>query len=347
MAERKKEDDNNNKKKKTKQPVLGVGDVVRTAAHQYSVVKQLGQGGFGAVLEVVEQDPRRGQEPKRWAMKLEEIEIDKGAMANRLKIEVAVMKRIRDAPVEHKKHFTHMHDRCRTPDYRAIVMTLVGPSLADLLKRRRPDGFSVATALKLGLHTCEAIDDLHRLGFLHRDIKPANYATGADAHKIFLLDFGISKRYLDDRGHLRLPREAVHFLGTTRYAARTCHQSREQGRRDDLESWFYMLVEFFNPAAVFWRDTHDRNEEAEGAHRGAPPLLRQVSAAASRPHPRLHRHARLRGHARLPAHLPAAQVPDVARRRRREAAHLLAGAVLCRRPLLLPLTFPPLVILPH
>lgn len=260
MAERKKEDDNNNKKKKTKQPVLGVGDVVRTAAHQYSVVKQLGQGGFGAVLEVVEQDPRRGQEPKRWAMKLEEIEIDKGAMANRLKIEVAVMKRIRDAPVEHKKHFTHMHDRCRTPDYRAIVMTLVGPSLADLLKRRRPDGFSVATALKLGLHTCEAIDDLHRLGFLHRDIKPANYATGADAHKIFLLDFGISKRYLDDRGHLRLPREAVHFLGTTRYAARTCHQSREQGRRDDLESWFYMLVEFFNPAAVFWRDTHDRNE---------------------------------------------------------------------------------------
>lgn len=56
----------------------------------------------------------------------------------------------------------------------------------------------------------------------------------------------------------RLPREIVRFLGTVRFASRNCHRSREQCRRDDLESWMYMVLEFTDCSALPWCRTVDR-----------------------------------------------------------------------------------------
>ncbi|VDO14406.1 unnamed protein product [Haemonchus placei] len=85
-----------------------------------------------------------------------------------------------------------------------------------------------------------AVRDLHDIGFLHRDLKLANFAIGIDrpSHEtIFMLDFGIAKRIAGDDGIIPEPREKVSFMGTRRYASRAAHQMKEQGRKDDVESW--------------------------------------------------------------------------------------------------------------
>lgn len=51
----------------------------------------------------------------------------------------------------------------------------------------------------------------------------------------------------------------VRFLGTIRFASRSCHNSREQCRRDDLESWVYMLIEFTEYASLPWSKIVDRD----------------------------------------------------------------------------------------
>lgn len=42
------------------------------------------------------------------------------------------------------------------------------------------------------------LNTIHSKFFLHKDIKPANFVLGRGKHsdKVYLLDFGLSKRYI-------------------------------------------------------------------------------------------------------------------------------------------------------
>ncbi|KAK6051094.1 hypothetical protein COOONC_11402 [Cooperia oncophora] len=78
------------------------------------------------------------------------------------------------------------------------------------------------------------------------DIKPQNYAVGLaeQQNMVYMLDFGIARKYtVGDTKEVKLPRAKVSFLGTVRFASRACHKNLEQGRKDDLESWIFMLYE--------------------------------------------------------------------------------------------------------
>ncbi|VDO19507.1 unnamed protein product, partial [Heligmosomoides polygyrus] len=59
-------------------------------------------------------------------------------------------------------------------------------------------------------------------------------------------------------GHLIPPRKDVGWRGTTRYGSLTAHKRQDLGRRDDLESWFYMTVEMTR-GTLPWRLVTDRN----------------------------------------------------------------------------------------
>ncbi|KAK5978024.1 Protein kinase domain-containing protein [Trichostrongylus colubriformis] len=53
------------------------------------------------------------------------------------------------------------------------------------------------------------------------------------------------RRYIDNENAVRRPRWASGFRGTQRYAAISCHISREMARKDDLESWLYQQATVF------------------------------------------------------------------------------------------------------
>uniref|UniRef100_A0A915BJG2 Protein kinase domain-containing protein n=1 Tax=Parascaris univalens TaxID=6257 RepID=A0A915BJG2_PARUN len=60
------------------------------------------------------------------------------------------------------------------------------------------------------------------------------------------------------RKRFSIPRRQVKFIGTIRFASRNCHLGKEQSRRDDLESWLYMLLEFTQYAILPWSRTINR-----------------------------------------------------------------------------------------
>ena len=68
---------------------------------------------------------------------------------------------------------------------------------------------------------------------------------GKKADKLFMIDFGLSRKYRDSRTNLHIPtKDDKTLTGTARYASINAHLGIEQSRRDDLEALGYVLVYF-------------------------------------------------------------------------------------------------------
>lgn len=129
---------------------------------------------------------------------------------------------------------------------RVMVMKYLGNSLDHLLHICGGGVFTLHTTLMVGLQIFDALMLLHGCGYVHRDIKPDNFlmGIGPDKAKLYLIDFGLAKRYKSvDRVHIRRT-EGKNLIGTARYASINSHIGIELSRRDDMESLGYMLIYF-------------------------------------------------------------------------------------------------------
>ncbi|KAI6192891.1 Protein kinase domain-containing protein [Aphelenchoides fujianensis] len=200
---------------------LKPGEVVTNAKHGYVILKLLGEGGFGAVYRLATSSTNRSPLLPCCSASI-------GA-------------------------------RRRSSSF--LVMELVGMSLDDLKRERPGKVFSMGTGIGAAIQCLEAVQDLHKHGFIHRqaparDLKPANYACGLKykRHIIYLLDFGIARRIVNDENRIKGPRSYVGFKGTVRFASINCHKNlelgpegrhRELGERPPSASFSFSSVQFY------------------------------------------------------------------------------------------------------
>ena len=149
-------------------------------------------------------------------------------------------------------------------EYNAMVMELLGQNLEDLFNYCTKN-FTLKTILMITIQIIERIKHVHENNYVHRDIKPENFLVGKDntSKIIYILDFGLAKRYRDEHTHIHIPlKENRNLTGTARYASCNAHNGLEQSRRDDMESIAYVILYFFK-GKLPWQGLKckDKNEK--------------------------------------------------------------------------------------
>ena len=85
-------------------------------------------------------------------------------------------------------------------------------------------GFNVSSFLLC--FQISRIEYIHSKNFIHRDVKPDNFlmGLGKKGNLVYIIDFGLAKKYRDARTHQHIPyRENKNLTGTARYASINTH----------------------------------------------------------------------------------------------------------------------------
>jgi len=198
----------------------------------YIIGMKLGAGSFGVIYSA-----RHHLTNEEYAVKIEPVR----SKHPQLLYEAKLLKHLQGGPGIANVYF------CETEgDSNLLVMDLLGRSLEDLFNvcDRR---FSLSTVLQLADQMFLRIEYLHSKNFIHRDIKPDNFLVGrGDKGRIlYLIYFGLAKKYRDPRSHQHVSyKENKNLTGTARFASVNAHLGIEQSRRDDLEAIGYILIYF-------------------------------------------------------------------------------------------------------
>ncbi|KAM3717301.1 putative serine/threonine-protein kinase [Dirofilaria immitis] len=220
---------------------------------EFAIGRLISQGRFGAVYEVL-----RRTDGKRFAAKLEMCD----AHFHGLNMDYIVLLKASKIICE---HIAGLIDQGKIEGhFKFIVMKMLGDNLHKLRRAFVECHFSLSTSLRLGIQSLAALEELHSMGFVHRDVKASNFAISDPSEpkmNLYIIDFGLCRMYRNPKDGIRPPRDKTSFRGTTRYASLAAHREEELSPKDDLESWFYMLIEMIS-GELPWGNFHrtDRKE---------------------------------------------------------------------------------------
>lgn len=207
-------------------------EIIDKLESKFTIIKKIGSGSFGNVYKA------KDKNNKYVAIKIEE----EKSYSKRLEYEMNLYKELNDGVnvgIPKIKKFYNINK------HNVLIMDFLGPSLEDLFEFCNYK-FSLKTVGMIALQILDRIEYVHEHYIIHRDIKPDNFliGTGKEKKHIFIIDFGLSSKIVDnDLNHI-IYKKTKNFTGSFRYSSIRNHKGIEQSRRDDLESIGYMLIYF-------------------------------------------------------------------------------------------------------
>jgi serine/threonine protein kinase len=210
----------------------------------------LGKGSFGEVWQVIDKKTKR-----KMAFKIETKKDSNKAM---LRDEYKIYLNLINGGV--KEGIPKIYEFLQTPMYNILVMELLDKSVEKIFTEY-DNKFTLSTVLLLGINMIKLLENVHNAGYIHRDIKPNNFMVSAENNKLYIMDFGLSKKYrLQDNKHISL-KTGKSITGTPRYVSANVHMGLEPSRRDDLISVGYMLI-YFIKGKLPWQGKGKKNKNS-------------------------------------------------------------------------------------
>lgn len=196
-------------------------------SNKYNIIQKLSEGSFGAIYKA-----KNIRTNEFVAIKFE----SKNSNSKILKNEAKIYQYL-----EKQTGFPQLKWFGSDYNYTYLVIDLLGVSLSEMIQRYKK--FSLKTTLILGMQIITRIKILHDKYLLHRDIKPDNFLFGLESqtNKLFLVDFGFSKRYNYNGKHIQ-EKKINSLIGSPNFVSLNIHNSREPSRRDDIESCIYIII---------------------------------------------------------------------------------------------------------
>ena len=213
---------------------------------RFKLIKKLGSGSFGSIYSAE-------FENQYFAIKLEE----KNKGQNLLENEAYIMSYLNGPGLPYVKSFGYSNK------HNILVMELMGKSLEDIFESFVVKKMTTRCVCNIGYQMIEIMEYIHNKHVIHRDIKPDNFVVGLNEKRkyIYILDFGLSKKYRSSRTlkHYEIVKNK-NLTGTARYASINALNGLTQSRRDDLEAIGYVLM-YFLRGRLPWQGIPVKNKE--------------------------------------------------------------------------------------
>ena len=194
---------------------------------KYKVTKLIGKGSFGCVFQGTNIKTK-----EIIALKFEQRNSD----SNLLKEESVFLSLLKGPGIP--KIITYG----RYYKFNVLIQEILGFNLMQI--KAMTKRYTIKDIGMMGIQMMDRIEYIHSKNIIHRDIKPENFTTGyEDLSNIYLIDFGIAKKYRSSRSLKHVKFELTgRMFGTVRYASYNASRGVQQSRRDDLESIGHMLI---------------------------------------------------------------------------------------------------------
>jgi len=194
-------------------------------ANKYKIIEKLNNGEFGTIFKA-----ENIRTKELVAIKMESISVE----TKMLKRETQIYQYLGKAVgIPQVKWFGS------TEEYNYMVLPLFGNSLASKT-------FSLVDSFSIGQKIVKILSFIHGKGLIHRDVKPDNFVFNQDGTEVYIIDFGLCKKYIDhDNKHIEM-KSGKTIIGTPNFVSTSIHNGLEPSRRDDLISVAYIILYLIN-----------------------------------------------------------------------------------------------------
>jgi serine/threonine protein kinase/Flp pilus assembly protein TadD len=213
----------------------------------YTLLEQIGEGGFGVVFMAEQQQPIR----RKVALKVLKPGMDSKQVIARFEAERQAL-----ALMDHP-HIAKVLDAGQTTSGRPFfVMDLVkGLPITEFCDQSR---LTLQERLELFVHICQAVQHAHQKGIIHRDIKPSNVLVtlhdGTPLVKV--IDFGVAKAIGQQLTDKTLFTGFAQMIGTPLYMSpeQAALSAVDVDTRSDIYSLGVLLYELLTGTTPFTRE---------------------------------------------------------------------------------------------
>ena len=140
-------------------------------------------------------------------------------------------------------------------------MDIYGPSLAQMMKLCGGK-LSLKTVLLVGLQIIDRIETLHSTNYLYLDFKPENFLTGLERESpfIIMIDFGKCLPFKSSKTNQHIPFKHFTYPFDPMFSSLNSHLGIHPSRRDDIESFVYLLV-YLHRGKLPWRKAEGKSKK--------------------------------------------------------------------------------------
>ena len=194
--------------------------------NKYEIINLIGEGSFGKVFK--SKNINTNQDVA--------IKIQHKGITDVLKHEAKIYKYLSDV-----SGIPIIKNYGMDNGYNYLVLDLLDYSLDN-------KNISCNESIKYFINSLNIIEIIHSKGVLHRDIKPDNFLIKNinDRKELYIIDFGLSKLYIDSKKKHIEERNDRKLIGTIKYASPNLHNKIEASRRDDIISICYSFILIYN-----------------------------------------------------------------------------------------------------